>query len=308
VPFRDCAAVMECPVTGEGLVPGLQAFCNTSHSHRYHVNDGIPNLFVPVEPDMAQIDVPEMVTALHEETLFPSYDGLNSRESLAAKAKRNLLTAMLDTQLPDGAVILEAGCGTGHLTNFLGMSWRRRIFGGDTSLDALRMANAFRSRFRIVNAGFVQMNLFRPPFRDASLDMVMANGVLHHTSDARGAFNALVRKVKPGGLVLIGLYNRLGRLPALWRGRLFKQSKDQPTYPHASKHSIDETLGWFDANGVEFLSSLPPADGSPFTAANALFEPHPRGGSMQHLSTELKMLLDGGHDGGLFIMIGRKRH
>ena len=200
VPFRDCADVMECPVTGERLIPGLQEFCNVSHSHRYQVNDGIPSLFVPLEPEMARLDEPEMVTALHEETLFPSYDGINSRESLAQKAKQNLLTAMLDAQLPDGAVILEAGCGTGHLTNFLGMSWRRRMFGGDSSLDALRTANAFRSRFHIVNAGFVQMNLFRPPFRDASLDVVIANGVLHHTGDARGAFNALVRKVKPGGL------------------------------------------------------------------------------------------------------------
>ncbi len=307
VPFRDFANVMECPVTGEGLIPGLQEFCNTSHSRCYQVNDGIPNLFAPLEPEMVRHDVTEMVKASHKEMPFPNYDDINSRESLVRKARQNLLTAMLDEQLPDDAVILEAGCGTGQLTNFLGMSWRRRIFGGDPCLNSLRLANAFRSRFRIVNAGFVQMNLFRPPFRDASLDVVIANGVLHHTGDARGAFDALVRKVKPGGLILIGLYDRLGRLPALWRRRLFRRSQDQHEYPHESKHSIDETLGWFDANGVEFLSSVPPADGSNYTAANALFERQPRGGSLQHLSTELKMLLDGGRDGGLFIMIGQKR-
>ena len=299
---------MQCPVTGERLIPGLREFCNTSHRHHYQVNDGIPNLFVPLEPEMARPIGSEMGAPSNQETSFPSYDGLNSRESLAGKAKQNLLTAMLDAQLPDGAMILEAGCGTGHLTNFLGMSWRRRMFGGDTNLNTLRLANAFRSRFQIVNAAFVQMNLFRPPFRDDSLDVVIANGVLHHTGDAPSGFNVLVRKVKPGGLVLIGLYNRLGRLPALWRGRLFGQSWDQHRYPHASKHSIDETLGWFDANGIEFLSSVPPADGSPFTAANALFQRHPRGNSLQHLSTELKMLLDGSSEDGLFIMIGRRRH
>ncbi len=298
---------MECPVTGEGLIPDLQEFCNTSRSRYYQVNDGIPNLFVPLGPEMARHDVTEMVKAFHEEIPFPNYDDINSRESLARKAKQNLLAAMLDEQLPNGAAILEVGCGTGQLTNFLGMSWRRRMFGGDTCLNSLRVANGFRNRFQIVNAAFIQMNFFRPPFRDASLDVVISNGVLHHTGDARGAFEALVRKVKPGGLVLIGLHNRLGRLPTLWRRRLFKRFRDQHEYPHESKHSIDETLGWFDANGVEFLSSVPPADGSDFTATNSLFEQHPRGGSLQHLSTELKMLLDGGRDGGLFIMIGRKR-
>ena len=120
VPFRDFANVMECPVTGEGLIPGLQEFCNTSHSRCYQVNDGIPNLFAPLEPEMVRHDVTEMVKASHKEMPFPNYDDINSRESLVRKARQNLLTAMLDEQLPDDAVILEAGCGTGTTYEFPG--------------------------------------------------------------------------------------------------------------------------------------------------------------------------------------------
>ena len=306
-PFQDCADVLECPVTGEGLIPGLPEFCNASSSRCYQVNDGIPNLVAPLEPETAHRNATGAQTAVAVAAPFPNYDDITSREILARRAKQNLLSAMLDQQLPDGAVILEAGCGTGHLTNFLGMSWRRRIFGGDADLNSLRLANGFRSRFRIVNAAFVQMNLFCPPFRDGSLDAVIANGVLHHTADSRNAFNALVRKVKPGGVILIGLYNRLGRLPTRWRQRWFGPTRDQHDCPYESTHSVTEMLTWFDANEIEFLSSVPPADGSPFSATTNLFQPRARGSSLQHLSTELKMLLDGGRDGGLFIMTGRKR-
>jgi sugar (pentulose or hexulose) kinase len=37
------------------------------------------------------------------------------------------LARLLDEQIPKGALVLEAGCGTGQLTNVLRMSWKRRI-------------------------------------------------------------------------------------------------------------------------------------------------------------------------------------
>jgi SAM-dependent methyltransferase len=79
-----------------------------------------------------------------------------------------------------------------------------------------QLTNGFRERYRIANAAFLQMNLFRPPFRDDSIDIVICNGVLHHTGEPRKGFEALLRKVKPGGYILIELYNRYGRLPTLW--------------------------------------------------------------------------------------------
>jgi len=39
----------------------------------------------------------------------------------------------------------------------------------------------------------------------------------------------------------------------------------------------------------------------------ALFERHSAGRYIDRLSTELEMLLTGGADGGLYVMIGRKR-
>jgi SAM-dependent methyltransferase len=100
---------------------------------------------------------------------------------------------------------------------------KRHVVGGDVCLNSLRLANGFRERYRIANAAFLQMNIFRPPFRDGSIDVVICSRVLHHTRDARAGFEALLRKIKPGGLILIELYNCYARLPALWRRWAFEQ-------------------------------------------------------------------------------------
>lgn len=330
--LRDCAGILQCPLTGAALIPGQDGWFTDGGGRLYPVDDGIPKLFAPVDAAISDHDVTETVKAFYEETPFPNYDDIESRESLIGKARQGVFAAALDEQLPDGAIVLEAGCGTGQLTNFLGLSWRRRVIGGDVCLNSLLLANGFRERYRIANAAFLQMNLFRPPLRDGSLDVAISNGVLHHTGDARLGFEALLRKVKPGGLILIGLYNSYARLPTLWRRWAFEQFgpavyfldrrltsarlnegrwqawfRDQYRHPHETRHSIDEVLGWFDGGGVDFLSSIPAADGSPFSTSARLFEPHPRGTRTERIAAQLQMLLTGGRDGGLFIMIGRKR-
>jgi SAM-dependent methyltransferase len=329
-PFRDCAAILACPATGEPLIAGDREF--VAPGRRYPVEDGIPRLFAPVDAAMARDDVTELVRAFYEETPFPNYADDETPERLVVKGRQNLLLSALDAQLPDRATVLEAGCGTGQLTNFLGLSPTRHVFGGDICLNSLGLANGFRQKHRIANAAFLQMNLFRPPFADDSLDLVICNGVLHHTGDARAGFEALLRKVKPGGFILVGLYDRWARLPTLWRrwafarfgsaaplldrrlaagrlneGRWQAWYRDQYRHPHETRHSMDEVLGWFDAAAVDFAASLPPADGSGFAPNFQLFAPHPRGTRAGRAAVQTKMLLGGGSYGGVFVMVGRKR-
>lgn len=296
----------------------------------YPITDGIPQLFVPNNWQDAKPDVTDRVKEFYEETPFPNYDDLDSRESLQKKARLGVFARILDEKLPPEVIVLEVGCGTGQLTNFLGMNWRRRVIGADLCMNSLRLGKGFCDRFAIVNAAFVQMNLFRPPFADASMDVVISNGVLHHASDPEGGFRSIATKVKPGGYILIGLYNWLGRLPTLWRRRLIEvfgdrmakldsrlrrgelnagrsaAFRDQYMHPHESKHSMDEVLRWFERNRIEFISSIPSIGDVEFREDEQLFEQHDTGNRLDRLSSEIEMLLSGGPDGGLFIMIGRK--
>lgn len=82
---------------------------------------------------------------------------------------------------------------------------------------------------------------------------------------------------------------------------------DQCRHPHETRHSMDEVLGWFAEHAVDFTCGIPAPDGVPFAAADKLFAPHPPGSRLDRFMTQAGMLLGGGKDGGLFVMIGRKR-
>src|SRR3954454_15955167 len=135
-PFQNCSEILSCPVTGQALQITENWWISADGSRRYPVEDGIPKLFTPVDPALADRDVTEIVKAFYEETPFPNYDDLDSRETLAMKARKGIFAAALEEQLPPGAIVLEAGCGTGQLTNFLVLSWQRRVFGGDICLNS----------------------------------------------------------------------------------------------------------------------------------------------------------------------------
>jgi SAM-dependent methyltransferase len=295
-------------------------------------DNGIPLLFWPTEWT-AKTDVTELVRSFYEETPFPNYDDLDSPESLRLKAERGVFARLLTEQLPYGSRILECGCGTGQLSNFLGLTWGRSVFATDICLNSLRLGHAFKERSQIENVTFLQMNLFRPVFKPETFDFVISNGVLHHTSDPFLGFETLVKCLKPGGFIVVGLYNTYGRLTTDLRRVVFRLTgdrftsldprhrvrglsdvrrqawfRDQYKHPHESKHTIGEVMGWFDRAGVEFVNSIPKtATSQPFSSTEKLFESNPKGSAFDHFLVQAGMLLGGGREGGLFIMIGRKK-
>ncbi len=295
----------------------------------YVVENGIPLLYWP--DGRGADDVAARVRAFYEGSPFPDYDDLDSPASLAEKARRGLFARRLDEELPHDARILEAGCGTGQLTNFLALTWGREVWGADLSVASLRLAQRFRSAHGIERAHFVQMNLFRPPFADASFDVVISNGVLHHTADPARGLATIARLARPGGFVIVGLYNRVARATTHLRRAIFratggrlrfldpylrrtdvgerkKQSwfNDQYLNPHETAHTFGEALRWFDAAGVEFVAGVPAlVPGGP--PGGRLFDPQPRGGLLDHAAVQAGMLLRGGREGGFFVIIGRRR-
>ncbi|MCP4204093.1 MAG: methyltransferase domain-containing protein [bacterium] len=301
----------------------------------YPCNSGILRLYREEEYDPTNA-VTARVKSFYEGTPFPDYESLDSAASLIDKARRGLFARVLDDQVPANATILDCGCGTGQLTNFLALTPDRTVVGADVCGNSLELAQRFKLENGIDNATFVQMNLFRGALAQSSFDLVVANGVLHHTADPRRGFTALTRLARPGGYVLVGLYNTWGRLPTdlrrlvfrlmgnrseRWQGldpRLRKPElgearrrswfNDQYRHPHETKHSIGEVLGWFVEDGVEFVNAIPKATAlDRFTADERLFERNPAGSALDHALVQLGMALGSGEEGGLFLVIGRKK-
>ncbi len=293
--------------------------------------NGIPLLFCPNDWDGKE-DVTQKIKAFYEQTPFPNYEDIDSASSLRNKAEKGIFAKLLDEQIQPGAEVLEFGCGTGQLSNFLGLTWGRKVSGADMCLNSLKLAQNFKEQNEIDAVRFYQMNLFRPAFKPETFDVVICNGVLHHTSDPYLGYQSLLKLVKKGGFIVIGLYHAHGRLMTDIRRVLFQMTgnrlkfldprlksepisdlrkhtwfMDQYRNPHESKHTIHETLGWFDKTGVEFINSLPkPTPWEKFTEEDKLFEKAIRGSAWDHFLTEFPMIFSGDREGGFFVMIGRK--
>jgi carbamoyltransferase len=320
------------PMTGEPLVVSSCVARNPVTGASYPVEEGIPRLFVlSTTPDRNGSDVTDVVKAFYEKTPFPNYDDVDNQRALIEKARAGTFARLLNEQIPYGARVLEVGCGTGQLTNFLAIA-RRSVLGVDVCLNSLRLAHAFKTTHGLERATFAQMNLFRPALKHAFFDVVISNGVLHHTSDCRLAFHTISRLVKPGGYLVVGLYSAYSRklhaarravvrftgLTSPWLDPHFKKIgaegkreawfQDQYHHPHETSHTIDEVLGWMKEDGFDFVNSIPkPAPGPVLAPRERLFAPRSVGTPTSRVLSQLANMASGYREGGFFIMVGQRR-
>jgi SAM-dependent methyltransferase len=325
--------LMCCPGCGADLELEAEALSCLGCGHRFQIAGNVPLLFVPNEWSDSREDITESMKAFYEETPFPNYDDFDSVASLVEKARKGRFAKLLDDQIPPGCRVIECGCGTGQLSNFLSMA-NRQIFAVDMCVNSLRLGQQFKERNHLTRVNFFQMNLFRPVFKPATFDLVISNGVLHHTSDPFLAFETISKLVKPGGHILIGLYHRYGRLITDLRRLIFGLSNDRFTFldpnlragalgsssgkwkawfmdqyknPHESKHTIGQVLGWLEKIGFEFVTSVPRSKPfQPFEDSDRLFEYEAPGNWLERLLVELGTIRSGSREGGFFVVIGKR--
>ena len=330
--MSDQLDIFMCPSCGGNLKITDAAVKCLGCQKKYQVEDDIPRFFVPNEWDNSKKDVTDMVKSFYEEVPFPDYEELETVGDLIQKAQKGVFARLLNEQLPFNIRVLEVGCGTGQLSNFLGVA-HRTVFGTDMCANSLKLAQAFKKKNSLERIGFYQMNLFRPMFREESFPLVICIGVLHHTSDPLAGFQSISRLVKKGGYIIIGLYNRYARTITDIRRIIFNISgdrfkfldsylretnvgnhkklkwfKDQYKNPHESQHTVREVLRWFDKTGFDFVNSVPKLKVFETSSAQEkIFKPNPRGNWFNRFLTQASLLFTGGKEGGFFLMIGKKR-
>jgi 2-polyprenyl-3-methyl-5-hydroxy-6-metoxy-1,4-benzoquinol methylase len=328
-----------CPLGGEALERAGDRLVSTA-GRQYHIRDDVPLLFVDEDGTAATTasalggprdDVTHAVRDFYEDAPFPNYNNFDNLATFVRSADVSIFARMLREQMPLNANVLEVGCGTGQMSNYLAATTLSRVYATDMTLASLRLGRDFARKNGINGVMFIQMNLFMPAIRQESMDLVICNGVLHHTYDTAKAFMCISRLVKPGGYAIIGLYDRIGRLRTDFRRALVKAFgervlaldpylrknpspdkrrawiRDQYFHPQERKHSMSEVIRWFDEAGFSFVSSIPRIIGS-FGENERIFVPQSAGTSFDRLLTEIGMLMTlYGGLGGLFICIGRKR-
>ena len=132
--------------------------------------------------------------------------GYTPRESVRLTDQAQTLVDLLhvDTAYGAGAMVLEAGCGTGAQTVTLARnSPQARITSIDVSAESLAEAKAKTEAAGIANVQFQQADIFALPFAPASFDHVFICFVLEHLADPVGALVALKALIKPGGTITV---------------------------------------------------------------------------------------------------------
>jgi ubiquinone/menaquinone biosynthesis C-methylase UbiE len=169
--------------------------------------------------------------------------------------------------------IIDIGCGTGEL--MLGMSQpKMRIDAIDLSGKSLTIAKQRSNKFAVKNIKFMEKDFLKDKFRKDYYDFSFSIGALHHMTDPEKAFKKLVGLTKPGGYIIVGLYNPYGRMATRIKRRiisiiagedthkrvdlakrLFYKDKveqyekidiaDRYAHPHETYTSAEDILRWF---------------------------------------------------------------
>ncbi len=280
-----------------------------------------------------------VVNAFYESNPFPGFDPgkYETRDDLVRRA--SWYARRVDAEVPFDASVADVGCGTGQLACFLALK-QRRVLGIDYSQHSLELAQILKERLALPTVEFRRLNLLDWDLPANAFDFVFCNGVLHHTSDPLRGFCNLARITRPGGRLIVGLYNRYGRLMLSARRRvvaslaridpgakdraIVKQLvtldgdearrhtwyADQYEHPHESTHTVSEVLGWFRDNRIDYVSSFPKIElfgpGS-----KRIFRPRRvaawRSGPAAHLLVQLGWVLTQNAGGGYFVLVGQKQ-
>jgi 2-polyprenyl-3-methyl-5-hydroxy-6-metoxy-1,4-benzoquinol methylase len=232
----------------------------------------------------------EKVVSMYERHPFPSV--ADPFRKVAEEMELRLKLLGLGPGDYHGKAILDAGCGTGEYTCWYAAR-DNQVTGVDLSSPSIEKAKNYTESYRLKNVRFERMSVLDLQFPNDSFDLSYSMGVLHHTPDPLKGFSEMVRVTRPGGIIIVSVYNKFGRLrhnlkqkwinilagddlnrrvsyAKQWFPRTCEKLKrrmrsDSDTIlydafgiPHESQHTIGEVLGWFDRAGLSYMGAFGP--------------------------------------------------
>ena len=284
--------------------------------------------------------VGEAVQGFYNKTPFPDYDlaRFNCKEDLSLAAYS--FAKVLDRSIPANASVIDVGTGTGQLSAFLSLR-RECVWGIDFSDSSLKKARSLKEKLQLDSWNLKKVDILDPVQIEAigrQFDYVLCMGVLHHTGDAYKAFQNIMKLVKPGGYVAIGLYNSYGRI--LLKKRIFLSKtifknnnavkdkyirmqigdvedkerargwwNDQYLHPHETTHTVGEVIGWFKKNSIQFFHTVPSTSLFSESAVDISGVWHKKEKSpsfIVQLYKQLGWIKSTNREGGYWITFGRK--
>jgi arsenite methyltransferase len=210
--------ILRCPSCGErfvvdrprdaGAVEAGALTCNGSAGHRFGIRDGIPRFVADVD-DAGQAQTAASFGFKWQQLW--GHDG-GTRAFYQEWFLRRFGFGSIDELggfLSAKEWMLDAGTGNGQSAG-----WYAPLVGGhwvgvdiSSSVDVARRQLPASSR-----RDLVQADILRLPFAERTLDLVLSDGVLHHTPSTRDALASVTRLLREGGEILFYVYRKKGAI------------------------------------------------------------------------------------------------
>ena len=194
-----------CPLVAVFQEAGSVLLCRANAmEHVYPVKNGVPVL---IPPDLLVGTVETIETFAFKWEYAPK-EMLEERRRIANEwfARRFFdgfshvaRRLRLDTMLAGKKRILDAGCGLGNLTTLFAQ------LAPDAAVYGVDLSTAVHHVEREPNMRLVQGDITRLPLA-GGFDLIVSDGVLHHTPSTKGAFLSLAMRLAPGGDFLFYVY------------------------------------------------------------------------------------------------------
>jgi tetratricopeptide (TPR) repeat protein/SAM-dependent methyltransferase len=152
----------------------------------------------------------------YEENPYPRWIKLPRAEkarSLDSYLRHQFPFASFRPIAKGGAIdILIAGCGTGQESIETAQQFpEAQVLAVDLSLSSLSYAKRKTDERGLKNVEYAQADITQLGSLGRMFDLIVSVGVLHHLADPMAGLRELVALLRPGGLMLLGLYSERAR-------------------------------------------------------------------------------------------------
>ena len=152
----------------------------------------------------------DQVKEFYGEICFPGKYSIEDLKFYDAELVNRYLQ-VYDYVIGGATTVLDIGCGSGFITNFLARRHPHVKFYAIDFSTSVRYAKKFANNHNINNVTWIEDNFLTYNF-ETTFDCIISNGVIHHIPEYISAIGKTKRLLNPQGVIAVGLYNKYGKI------------------------------------------------------------------------------------------------
>jgi len=155
------------------------------------------------------VELNNKIKKFYDDIKFP---GVYNKQQIDLWNPRNnnLYLQFMDKYLTDHQNVIDVGCGSGLITNIFAQQYQSQFTAVDFS-TSIQIGKDYSIQHKLKNTNWIQSDFLSIDI-DQKFDVVICQGVLHHMPQHDIVLKKLKSLIKPNGIMLLGVYNPLGKI------------------------------------------------------------------------------------------------